>query len=264
MAGQDLEDALVLSRSTDGLWLAHADPNYEAALGMFGGWTTAVALRAVCESADADATPSAITINFVSKIEPGTDVHIRTRRVGGSRSVSHWQSEVTSPDHHDTLANASVVLTGRRDSDGHVDVEMPDAPDPDALEAFHPPGAFGERTVLRPIEGFPPYGRADTRSLAWARETSGRAVDHLQLAFLSDARPPRSFFWSDGPRPSATLTLSVYFHATEPELAEVGDDDLLSEAFGARGARSTSEEHLRLWSRQGALLSTSEQLAWYR
>jgi hypothetical protein len=96
------------------------------------------------------------------------------------------------------------------------------------------------------------------------RETSGRTVDHLQLTYLSDARPPRSFYWSDGPRPSATLTLSVYFHATEQELASAGDDDVLSEAFGTRGARSTSEEHLRLWSRQGALLATSEQLAWYR
>ncbi len=44
----------------------------------------------------------------------------------------------------------------------------------------------------------------------------------------------------------------------------LGDDDLLSEAFGTRGADSTSEEHLRLWSRQGALLATSEQMAWYR
>ena len=46
----------------------------------------------------------------------------------------------------------------------------------------------------------------------------------------------------------ATLSLSVYFHATDEELAEVGDDDLLSEAFGVRGVQSTSEEHLRLWS----------------
>ena len=48
------------------------------------------------------------------------------------------------------------------------------------------------------------------------------------------------------------------------ELAAVGDDDVLSEAFGTRGADSTSEEHLRLWSRAGALLATSVQMAWYR
>jgi len=48
------------------------------------------------------------------------------------------------------------------------------------------------------------------------------------------------------------------------ELAAVGDDDILSEAFATRGAQSTSEEHLRLWSRAGALLATSIQLDWYR
>jgi hypothetical protein len=61
-----------------------------------------------------------------------------------------------------------------------------------------------------------------------------------------------------------TLALSVYYHATTEELAEVGDDDVLSEAFGVRGALSTSEEHMRLWSRQGKLLATSVQMAWYR
>jgi hypothetical protein len=96
------------------------------------------------------------------------------------------------------------------------------------------------------------------------REESGRSVDHVQLALLADHRVPRSFFWSDGPRPSATLSLSVYFHATQSELAAVGDDEILSEAFGTRGAMSTSEEQLRLWSRGGALLATSVQMAWYR
>ena len=48
------------------------------------------------------------------------------------------------------------------------------------------------------------------------------------------------------------------------ELAEVGDDDLLSEALGVRGVQSTSEEHLRQWSRGGALLASSVQMAWYR
>jgi len=264
MAAGELEQALALRSVSDGVWRAFAEPGYEAANGMLGGWTAAVALRAASESAGGDATPSAITINFAGPIEPGSDVHLRTRRLGGGRSVSHWQSEVVAPDSDDVLAYASVVLTERRDSDGHVDVEMPVARDPDACEDFRPPGPFGERTVIRTVAGFPPFGRTDTRSLGWVRELSGRAVDPLQLTLLSDVRPPRSFYWSDGPRVSATLTMSVYFHATATELAEVGDDFVLSEAFGTRGAASTSEEHVRLWSRHGTLLATSVQLAWYR
>jgi hypothetical protein len=142
---------------------------------------------------------------------------------------------------------------------------MPDAPDPATLEVTYPaPGPCGERAGVRPIFGLPPHSRGSTYSTSWVRETSGRKADHLQLAFLADHRAPRSFFWNDGPRPSSTITLSVYFHATDEELAQVGDDELLSEAFGTRGTQSTSEEHLRLWSRQGALLATSVQMCWYR
>lgn len=264
MATGDLEHALTLNKATEQAWSAHADPNYESANGMFGGWTTAVALRAICDEADGDATPTAITVNFVNKVEPGTDILIRTWRVGGGRSVSYWQSELMTAD-ETTLAVASAVLTTRRDTDGHLEIKMPEAPDPSTLEVTYPaPGPHGERTVVRPIVGAPPHDKQSTYSSGWVRETSGRAVDHLQLAFLSDHREPRSFFWSDGPRPSTTLTLSVYFHATSQELAAVGDDELLSQAFATRGAQSTSEEHLRLWSRAGALLATSVQMDWYR
>ena len=85
MALGDLEQALKLSRSGEEVWTAHADPNYESMNGMFGGWTAAVALRAVCDEADSKAVPSALTVNFVGKVEPGSDVLIRTRRVGGGR-----------------------------------------------------------------------------------------------------------------------------------------------------------------------------------
>jgi acyl-CoA thioesterase len=263
MAAGDLESALALSRSGDGTWIAHADPNYESMNGMFGGWTAAVALRAICDGVDGEAVPSALTVNFVGKVEPGSDLLIKTRGVGGGRSVSYWQSELTADDV--TLAVASVVLTERRETDGHLEITMPDAPDPATLDVTYPaPGPWGERAPVRPIFGLPPHNRASTYSTAWVREASGRSVDHLQLALLADHRAPRSFFWSDGPRPSSTLTLSVYFHATESELDAVGDDEILSEAFGVRGAHSTSEEHLRLWSRRGALLATSVQMGWYR
>src|SRR5580765_3731201 len=173
----DLENALKLGRSAPDVWTVHADPNYEAANGMFGGWTTAVALRAVCEGAEGDATPAAITINFVNKLEPGTDLLIRTRRVGGGRSVSYWQSEVTTPDGQATLASASVVLTARRDTDGHLEFKMPEAPDPEALEVTYPaPGPFGERVSLRSIVGGPPHDRTSTYSTSWVRETSGRTI----------------------------------------------------------------------------------------
>ena len=95
MSHGDLQNALKLSRSGENLFGARADPNYASMNGMFGGWTAAVLLRAVCCEVDGEATPSALSVNFVGKVEPGSDALIRTRRAGGGRSVSYWQSELT-------------------------------------------------------------------------------------------------------------------------------------------------------------------------
>lgn len=136
----DLDDALSLKRTKNGDWAAFADPRYESNHAMFGGWTTAIALGAVINSADGEVKPSAITINFIDRIEPGIELSIHTRRVGGTRSISHWQAEVKPVDSGRTLALASVVLTERRDTDGVTDPTMPEAPDPESLEVLHPPG----------------------------------------------------------------------------------------------------------------------------
>ena len=80
----------------------------------------------------------------------------------------------------------------------------------------------------------------------------------------SSTYAPRSFFWRDEPGLSATMTLSVQFHGTPAEIAGVGDEYVLTEATGTRGVMSTSGQRARIWSRDGALLVTTDQLCWYR
>jgi hypothetical protein len=60
------------------------------------------------------------------------------------------------------------------------------------------------------------------------------------------------------------MALFICFHATDAEIEAIGDDYVLNEAIGTRGIASTSGQQARLWSRQGTLLATTEQLAWYR
>ena len=259
-----LDEALSLRSVDHGHSMAFADPRYESMNGMFGGWTAAVVTSAVMERESPEARPSSLTINYVQMIEPAADVMIRVARVGGGRSLRHWRAEVMTADGGQTLAHAMLVLSERRETDGHTEPSMPEAPDPETLGEFHPPGPAGERTLARPIHGHPPFRRSSTSSSAWVRETTGRSVDHVQLAFLADAYAPRAFFWSDGPRLSATMSLSIYFHATDAELAAVGMDYILNEAIGTRGAHSTSGQQARLWSRRGDLLATTEQLCWFR
>ena len=255
-------DALALRPDGPDRWLAFADPDHESITAMFGGWTAGVALGSVVRSATGGATPSAMTINYIGAITPDQEVAIDVHRLGGGRSIEHWRADVRPAALESVLASAMVVLTNRRDTDGHAQFSMPAVPDPETLEEFHAPGPQGQQTMLRRISG--DYASGDSSSTHWMRDMSGRALDHVLLAYLADQNAPRSFFWGPGPRPSATLTMSVYFHATDDELAAAGSDYLLAETTGTRGHRSTSDQHARIWSRQGALLATTEQLCWYR
>lgn len=260
-----LDEVVALDAAGVNRWRAHADPDHESINAMFGGWTAAVSLAAVGASAGGSLTPSALTVNYVRAVVPGTRPTIDVEHLGGSRSIDHWRADLRDSETGDLLASASVVLTARRPSEEHDQWTRPDAPEPDTLEEFHAPGTQGQQTELRRLSGTEDaFGQGDTQTSAWIRMVSGRPHDHVQLAYLSDQFAPRSFYWGVGPRPSATITMSVYFHATADDLAEAGGDYLLNEATGTRGAQGTSGQQGRLWSRSGALLATTEQLAWYR
>lgn len=262
MAG--LSGALIVHPDGEGRFVAYADPDHESLSGMFGGWTAAVALEAVIQAGEEGFAPSALTTQFVASIAGGSTVSLKVAKLGGGRSVQHWRVDASSTDDVTTYATATVVMTARRPSDGHVQALMPEAPGPDTLEEFHAPGPQGHQTLMRPIAGYPPHGRDDTRSLHWIKSMDGRTVDYPQLAYIADQMAPRSFFWAEGPRPSSTMTMSLHIHGTVDEIAEVGSDYLLVEAIGTRGESSTSGHHARIWSREGALLATSEQLCWFR
>lgn len=260
-----LDEALVLEAIGPNRWQAYAHPDHESITGMFGGWTSAVSLAAVQASTGGALQPSALTINYLAVVPPGISPIVEVEHLGGSRSIDHWRAELREPQSGALHAAGSVVLTARRPTEAHDQWRVPDAPDPETLEEFHAPGTQGQQTELRIVSGgADSYGRGDARSSAWVRMTTERPVDQLQLAYLADQFAPRSFYWGVGPRPSATITMSVYFHATEDELAEAGSGYILNEATGTRGAHATSGQQARLWSRTGALLATTEQLAWFR
>jgi acyl-CoA thioesterase len=260
----ELDESLELRAAGPHAWAAHADPRREASTGMFGGWTAALLLKAVLADAGDAGSPVSLSVSFVSMLTPGSELAIATRRLGGSRALSTWQAEVQGEGAEGTAAVGTVILARRRESLGFTDARMPEAPPPDGLRVFHPPGTFGERSALRPVHGFPPFEQPDSRSVFWVRETSGRPLDAIQLAYLADNFPPRSWSRRKEPGPYSTLTMSVYFHAAEAELAALGDDEVLLDVSASRAESSTVASHACLWSRAGALLATTEQLGWFR
>ena len=89
----DLETALKLDGAGDGQWRGRADPAYEAANGMYGGMTAALLLKAVMSEGNAQGTASALTVNFVRTVTPGSDIAIHTRLLGAGRSIQNWSAK---------------------------------------------------------------------------------------------------------------------------------------------------------------------------
>jgi acyl-CoA thioesterase len=259
---QTLGDSLALHSTGEGSWRAFADPQNEANTGMFGGWTAALLLKSVICDARAQGEPAAMTLSYVNRVSPGRELVLNTSPMGGGRSVMTWRSDLLRDSDGAVLASASVLLANRRESDRFTEWPLPVAPVPEDLPMIHPPATFGQHVDMR-VDKLP-FGNRDSHSVQWIRERTGHAVDHVLLAYLADCYPPRILYRGSAPRPSSTLTMSVYFYASAEELAAVGDDFMLSEAVGTRAEQSIVGSQLRLWSRAGALLATSEQLCWFK
>jgi acyl-CoA thioesterase len=113
------------------------------------------------------------------------------------------------------------------------------------------------------VDGFPPTPSGNSRSLVWVRSLRG-PFDKALLGMLTDNSAPRAMYALGPTIMTTTLSLTAYLHATVEELAEVGDDFILVECEGRVGGGGASDERSSYWRRDGKLLATGEQLAWYR
>jgi len=257
-----LAESLALTPIGGAAFAAVALPDYEANSGMFGGWTAALLLNAVGQASEAQGSISALTVHYLSRVPPGARLTLRTQRLGGGKSLSHWRCDLFIDGEEAPAATSTVVLANRRTSDQRTDLPMPSAAAPETIATFQPPLPFGAQVDLR--IAFGGEDQPTSRSLAWEKELSGRAIDSLQLAFLCDLGWPRAFALGPSSRPSSTITLSLYIHATVEELAEMGDDFILSEIVATRAVEGTIGSRKDMWSSRGVLLATSEQLCWFR
>ncbi len=258
------DKSLVLDAVGPGVFRSHADSGFEAANGMFGGWLTALMLKSVLDRAGAEGTASALTVNFIKGVQAGAGLTLRTGRLGGGRSLAHWRCDLYVEDESEIAVTAIIVLANRRQSDRHCEARMPDAPAPETLPVSHPPSTMGEHVDRRGALGDPLRVQDSTRSWNWLRDMSQRPLDVFQLVSQCDNLAPRINLISEGRRPSPTLTMTIYIYATDEELATVGGDFILSEVVGTRIEHSTSGSRSNLWSRNGVLLATSEQLQWFK
>lgn len=261
------EPTLPLAPDGANRWKTRADARYWNAFGPWGGWTAGALLKAVQAEPAHRGSPVALTINLMSGFEQ-EEVLLTTRLMRATRSMEFWSVELSQAGEENVCAQAMVTLAQRRDTEHFLEIPMPDAPSPETIPP--PPHgamtlAFGQMFETRGVKGYPMFpARDDTQSISWVRNRIDAPLDHVMLAMYADIFAPRIFYKTGRPGPVSTISMNVYFHATEPEIAAVGHDFVLTEAAARRGGGGFFDHQAALWRRDGVLLATTEQLSWFK
>jgi Thioesterase-like superfamily len=252
-------------------WLGTASQAYWNMVGPFGGTTAAVALQSVLQHPDLLGEPIALTVNYAAALGAGP-FRIVTCPARTNRSTQHWVIELTQAD--DT-GQSGVVLTAtaltalRRETWGEHDLPMPAS----NIEAAIPRPAFSnvewtQRYEFRFAGGLIPdtWDGAKKPSLTqlWLRDQPPRPLDFASLAAMADAFYPRVWLRRATRVPAGTVSITTYFHASSAELKAVGTGYLFGQAKGQAFHNGFFDQTAQLWSEQGALLATSNQIVYYK
>jgi acyl-CoA thioesterase len=259
--------AMPLAPVAPGRWRTVAEPEWRnPGGGLWGGYAIGLCIRVLEAEPEATGEALSLTLTYAAGL-PAGELDIRTRRLRQGGSIGVWEVELLPAGSDQVGVHAIVTLARRPVTPAFAFARMPEAADPESLPSTQMPGGmlhFGASAFeRRTLDGFPPQPSASSRSLAWVRSRRG-PLDKAMLGMMTDNSAPRVMY-ALGPRVmTTTLSLTAYLHATVEEIAAVGEDFILVECEGRVGGGGASDERSSYWSRDGRLLATSEQLAWYR
>ncbi|MBX3632856.1 MAG: thioesterase family protein [Simplicispira sp.] len=271
-ASHPFDDAMQLSADAPGQYRGEAPAPYWNMVGPFGGITAATLLRAVLQHPDVLGDPLALTVNYGGGLVAG-EFQIQAVPVRTNRSTQHWTLSILQrgADGAPVVTTTATAVTAvRRDTWSAGDSPAPDVPRPAELPAISP--AFGvewlKRYEMRPVAGLLPQswdGSGDhSLSQLWMRDDPPRPLDFCSLAALADIFFPRIWLRRARQVPAGTVSITVYFHAGQTDLAASGDGYLLGQARGQEFRNGFFDHTAQLWNEAGTLLATSHQIVYYK
>lgn len=260
--------AMPLNRLGPGRWSTTAGAEWRnPGGGLWGGYAIGLAIKVLEAEPEAVGEALSVTLTYAAAL-PSGELDVRTRRLRQGGSIGVWEVEIAPAGSGDVGVHAMVTMARRPSTPPFAFARMPEAPDPMdlPLPPEMPGGSrhFGSIAFeRRGLDTFPPEPTGDSYTLAWVRSRRG-GWDKALLGMVTDNSAPRAFYALGRTVSTTTLSLTVYLHASAEEVAAVGDDFILIECEGRVGGGGASDERSSYWRRDGKLLATSEQLAWYR
>jgi acyl-CoA thioesterase len=249
------------SKWEDSTFVAPQNPDYGVWSGAFGGWTAAHAVTSALPLMTAEQVPVALTVDFVKGVAAG-EVRSKPQIVSASKSTTFVN--IATSQNAALCASTSLIFSRRRDTDHHALLQAPAAPMPHSVpqsEFTHPIATWIAQYEMRFVEGRLLQPNPHMRSLVWMRPQPARRWSWPVLAGFVDANFPRIYFHYQELSAIATVTMSAHFHLTAAEFDALGDDYLLVDASAALAHAGLYDQTVRIWSRSGALVATSTQIA---
>nr|WP_194305616.1 thioesterase family protein [Dietzia sp. DQ11-38-2] len=263
-----MDRAVALRRVHDDLVRGRTVDAWANMVGPFGGTTAATMLQAVLQHPARHGDPLALTVNYAGPVAEG-EFEIEARPTRTNRSNQHWWLEMRQGDQVVTTATAITAL--RRETWSETEATAPMVPVPEDLTpAAADRGVrwvdnYDMRFVTGPWQSVE-NGDATPESTTtmWIRDSPSRPLDHVALTAMCDSFFPRSFLRLGRPVPAGTVTLTIHYLATPDEIAAQGTDFILGSVHAHRFHGNYHDESARLWSRDGRLLATSNQLMYFK
>lgn len=237
--------------------------------GPFGGATAATLLKAAMDHPARQNLPLAMTINYCAPVAKGAfDILVSEKRT--NRSTQHFAVEMKQGE--DTIITSTLVFAARPEGFLHTSGDMPKVQLPEEIDPpkAKAPLAWIDRFDMRFVSGFPVMRKDETmplgsaRTEVWMRDEPRRKLDFVALMNMSDAFFARPFHVLGRLIQVGTVSMTTYFHCDEADLAEVGEDYVLGIADASIFAKGYADQSAWLWSRNGKLLATSQQILYFR
>ena len=266
---QHLFDEATRVVAGDSRYQGRTSEDYWAFVGPFGGVTAATILRALMDHPQRAGDPLSLTVNFCAPIAQGA-FDLDVRLVKANRSSQHWSVELTQ-NGAEVATLATAVFAERRPSWSHQPAAFPQAT---SFEQTLPYAKIAIPWVrqydFRFVEGEPKFGSAPAAvpasafSKLWIGDRIPRKIDVLSLMSMSDAFFGRIFHSRGELVPFGTVSLTTYFHADTADLASEDTSHVLAIADGNIFHKSYGDQSGELWSPNGRLLATTQQIAYFK
>lgn len=251
----------------DAIYKGKTSKDYGNIIGLFGGTSAAVVLKAIMDHPERIGEPISLTVNFAAPIKEG-DFTVEARPTKTSRTTQHWYVELKQEA--GVSITGTAVLAKRRKTFSASELQAPDVAKPELLPSVPGEGlpAWVGRYDMKIVEGIPNLAEPglveDSETIQWIKDRPARALDFLSLTSICDAFFPRIFLKRNEMTLVGTVSLTVYFHARGETIEAVGEDYVLARAWANKFYDRFFDQLGEIYSASGDLLATTSQMVYFR